>query len=734
MESPDELRRAAVDVVAPSDASASEADEIIDLTDIVERGEIPAENGFRKENTDTGLELEKSEALSLDVLMADLRSGQSTAPNGAVEEFDLDSLLDGVMSQKESAKEASASQGNVLKGESDMLASDDGKNSAEDDEFDALLQDIVGEIEPSPGAPSDEGGEDEIGLDDLDSLLTSLGGGAPKSVSAASGAKEQGETQPRGGETSAGSTHSPHSDDESSSDLSLDELDNLLDSFEVPGVDTSLSSKDEKISERVGSRQEKTVAASSRAAGKNEPVFDPSSDESSQEVEDGGGLEDLDQLLDTLMTNEPEKRMVSPEPAGEMQRAVSSVVPEEMKEVFSGSEKPRVVPREKREAVIQKSDELNLDIFSRELTAIKSTCEAALAEAGARMTELEARLREEQEKTSRISTLAERLDLVDSRLEEMGKELGQVLASEKSGAEPDEAAIRAVVARELMSEDHMPPYAAALAERLDLVDSRLEEMGKELGQVLASGKSGAEPDEAAIRAVVAQELMSEDHMPPYAAALAERLDLVDSRLEEMGKELGQVLASEKSGAEPDEAAIRAVVAQELMSEDHMPPYVAALEARLNAVDSCLEELGQALASEKVGTEPDEEAIQAIVVRELMNESNTPSYVVTLTERLDAVDSRMEELRQALASEKAGKEPDEKAIQAIVTRELMSDSNTPPYVEGMVNELVNFENRIIALENRLEKQESSSEKAAAEAAARVIREEMSAMFAELGQSE
>ena len=677
MESPDELRRAAVDVVAPSDASASEADEIIDLTDIVERGEIPAENGFRKENTDTGLELEKSEALSLDVLMADLRSGQSTAPNGAVEEFDLDSLLDGVMSQKESAKEASASQGNVLKGESDMLASDDGKNSAEDDEFDALLQDIVGEIEPSPGAPSDEGGEDEIGLDDLDSLLTSLGGGAPKSVSAASGAKEQGETQPRGGETSAGSTHSPHSDDESSSDLSLDELDNLLDSFEVPGVDTSLSSKDEKISERVGSRQEKTVAASSRAAGKNEPVFDPSSDESSQEVEDGGGLEDLDQLLDTLMTNEPEKRMVSPEPAGEMQRAVSSVVPEEMKEVFSGSEKPRVVPREKREAVIQKSDELNLDIFSRELAAIKSTCEAALAEAGARMTELEARLREEQEKTSRISTLAERLDLVDSRLEEMGKELGQVLASEKSGAEPDEAAIRAVVA---------------------------------------------------------QELMSEDHMPPYAAALAERLDLVDSRLEEMGKELGQVLASEKSGAEPDEAAIRAVVAQELMSEDHMPPYVAALEARLNAVDSCLEELGQALASEKVGTEPDEEAIQAIVVRELMNESNTPSYVVTLTERLDAVDSRMEELRQALASEKAGKEPDEKAIQAIVTRELMSDSNTPPYVEGMVNELVNFENRIIALENRLEKQESSSEKAAAEAAARVIREEMSAMFAELGQSE
>ena len=228
--------------------------------------------------------------------------------------------------------------------------------------------------------------------------------------------------------------------------------------------------------------------------------------------------------------------------------------------------------------------------------------------------------------------------------------------------------------------------------------------------------------------------MSEDHMPPYAAALAERLDMVDSRLEGMGKELGQVLASEKSGAEPDEAAIRAVVAQELMSEDHMPPYVAALEARLNAVDSCLEELGQALASEKVGTEPDEEAIQAIVVRELMNESNTPSYVVTLTERLDAVDSRMEELRQALASEKAGKEPDEKAIQAIVTRELMSDSNTPPYVEGMVNELVNFENRIIALENRLEKQESSSEKAAAEAAARVIREEMSAMFAELGQSE
>ena len=613
MESPDELRRAAVDVVAPSD---SEADEIIDLTDIVEQGEIPAENGLRKENTDTGLELEKSEALSLDVLMADLRSDESAAPNGGAEEFDLDSLLDGVMSQKESAKAASARQGNVLQGGSDMLASDDEKAIVEDDEFDALLQDIVGEIEPSPAEPSDEGGEDEIGLDDLDSLLTSLGGGA-ESLSVASSGKEHGKTQAGGGESSSDFPHSSHSADESSSDLSLDELDNLLDSFEVPGANASLSPEDKKISERVGSQQKKTVAAPSRAAGKNEPVFDASSDESLREAEDGEGLEDLDQLLDTLMANEPEKRMAPPEPAGETQRAVSAVAPEE-------SEKTRVVPREKREACIQKSDELNSDIFSRELAALKSTCEAALADAGAHMAELEARLREEEEKTSRISTLAERLDLVDSRLEEMGKKLEQVLASEKSGAEPDEAAIRALVA---------------------------------------------------------QELMSEDHMPPYAAVLAERLDLVDSRLEETRKELEQVLASEKSGAEPDEAAIRALVVQELMSEDHMPPYAAALEARLNAVDSCLEELGQALASEKAGTEPDE-----------------------------------------------------KAIQAIVTRELMSDSNTPPYVEGMVNELVNFENRIIALENRLEKQESSSEKAAAEAAARVIREEMSAMFAELGQNE
>ncbi len=156
--------------------------------------------------------------------------------------------------------------------------------------------------------------------------------------------------------------------------------------------------------------------------------------------------------------------------------------------------------------------------------------------------------------------------------------------------------------------------------------------------------------------------------------------------------------------------------------------------RLDTVDSRLDELGQALASERAAAEPDEEAIRTVVVRELQNESNAPSCVTGLMERLDTVDSRLDELGQALASERAAAEPDEEAIRTVVVRELLSESNTPPYVEGMVNELVNFENRIITLESRLEKLEVSSEKAAAEAAARVIREEMNAMFAELGQRE
>ncbi len=627
MESPDEFRRAAVDVVAPSDASAPDADEIIDLTDIVERGEIPAGDISRKDSTIAESGREKAEEASLDVLMADLRgSGNSDVPEEDLSsEFDLDSLLDAVVNQQDGRDGVSASVEEGPERVDTVSMANTADAVADDEEFDALLQDIVGDIEPSPSSevPADDEETGEIGLDDLDSLLASLGDAGSERLSDESDKREPGEENPEIGQKVSSVT--PPSGGDSSGELSMDELDSLLDSLEMPGADAVVPGGNAISEERESALTEKVLPSSKAEGGVNQVVFDASLKGDEQEMEEESGLADLDQLLDSLMANEPEKRD-EPRAASESDEKGSvpvSIVEEYPEEMLSTRGKGHVSAGNAEKGIMSaqqakgpEEEKLNLESLARELADVKTACDTALAAAVARISELESRLADEQEKAVAAASLMERLDAVDSRLDE----LGQALASERAAAEPDEEAIRTVVARELQNEGNAPSCVAGLMERLDAVDSRLDD------------------------------------------------------------------------------------------------------------------LGQAFASERAAAEPDEEAIRTVVVRELQNEGNAPSCVTGLMERLDTVDSRLDELGQALASERAAAEPDEEAIRTVVVRELLSESNTPPYVEGMVNELVNFENRIITLESRLEKLEVSSEKAAAEAAARVIREEMNAMFAELGQRE
>ena len=589
MNSPEKLRISKVDAAA-SPSGSSDADEIIDLTDIVERGKVPAAapSPAEGEAAESG---QKEEHPS--DMMADLRGdGSSDAEvENLSEHFDLDSLLDSMEAQKEEERLPSTPAQDSA--ESEKQKEQASGDMASDAEFDALLQDIVGDVK-SPSEPSsDKDGDEEIALDDLDSLLSSLGDSGNSGQSDTTSSQDEKNAQNAEPEEKPAAADLLPEDAAPSDELNMDDLDGLLDSLGTPDVEAKAPA--DAHAAPAGDESFSSSASGDAPAPKKtaEAVVQAKED---AHPDDTAELADLDQLLDSILTEGEDSGAAAPAAPQKNETAADSP---------AGSVSSSATPPAGNADAVR---ETGGSVSSRPVD------ERGMAEIEVRLARLEGLLQDEQKKNAALNNLTARLDGMDSRLAELAQSV------EKLGAE-------------------------------------------------------AKPDEEAIRAVVTRELMDEEVIPPYVSELTSHFDTLESRLADLGQEV-----------------------------------------------------------EKLNTGPDEQAIKAIVTRELLNEDVIPPYVSDLTMRFDNVDSRLEELGHGLDEVKAESRPDDEAIKTLVLRELKDENNTPPYVEGMVNDLVDFEKRIAALENRLAELEKSSEKAAAEAAARVIREEMSAMLAELGQGQ
>ena len=641
MKSPEKLRISKVDAAA-SPSGSSDADEIIDLTDIVERGKVPAAapSPAEGEAAESG---QKEEHPS--DMMADLRGdGSSDAEvENLSEHFDLDSLLDSMEAQKEEERLPSTPAQDSA--ESEKQKEQASGDMASDAEFDALLQDIVGDVK-SPSEPlSDKDGDEEIALDDLDSLLSSLGDSGNSGQSDTTSSQDEKNAQNAEPEEKPAAADLLPEDAAPSDELNMDDLDGLLDSLGTPDVEAKAPA--DAHAAPAGDESFSSSASGDAPAPKKtaEAVVQAKED---AHPDDTAELADLDQLLDSILTEGEDSEAAAPAAPQKNETAADSP---------AGSVSSSATPPAGNADAVR---ETGGSVSSRPVD------ERGMAEIEVRLARLEGLLQDEQKKNAALNNLTARLDGMDSRLAELAQSV------EKLGAEakPDDEAIRAVVTRELEDEG-VSSHVSDLTARLDAADSRLAELAQSVEKLGAEAK----PDEEAIRAVVTRELMDEEVIPPYVSELTSHFDTLESRLADLGQEV-----------------------------------------------------------EKLNTGPDEQAIKAIVTRELLNEDVIPPYISDLTMRFDNVDSRLEELGHGLDEVKAESRPDDEAIKTLVLRELKDENNTPPYVEGMVNDLVDFEKRIAALENRLAELEKSSEKAAAEAAARVIREEMSAMLAELGQGQ
>lgn len=629
--------------------SSDADDDIIELTDIVEKGSVPEASaaGGAAENP-------------LEAQMADLLAGTGKTPAPDEDEFDLDALLQATGLDEEGGK---SGEGEKAAAPADGVG-DENMDMPDMGEVDALLRDLVAPEQPeapaAQSAPAPEtsaasaapqgSGTDDV--DDLDALLASLDAPQAPPESRDAGVESAAGTEPpafsavleetvssapvAAGGVPAAAAAEPEVD--------VDDLDSLLDSIMNPDPDP----------------QEKAVGTESAAAAQTPQIED--------EVE----LSELDALLHSAEGGAPSAALSS-EPASESALEVGEFAEPEV------SAEPAAVSTPAAPEVSSSPEEFVA--ASRGAASVEEVMAAAPAE--------------------------EDGDDLDALLNAAQAEMAVGL--------PDEAVVAPLPVTGEPELDEDDPLSG-------------------LDELLATAGREAQADSAAPFAE--PEAFLQDVAPDVSQEVSQEVPqtAAQDEVEEfpLDQDLGDPLLV---GEEQPDTDLGAVV---LSSLDALAADIAAMQEKLNAT---------------VNSGPDQETIQGLqaTLNDLQDrmddaqdrledaQAEMRDLADSHARGLAAAEARISALEAELAERRAHDEAplvmppagsafrEELAavVREIMEGELQAGEYVPPYAENMAND-------IIRLEDRVSTMEMNGEKAAAEAAAKVIREEIAALAAEMGQ--
>lgn len=211
------------------------------------------------------------------------------------------------------------------------------------------------------------------------------------------------------------------------------------------------------------------------------------------------------------------------------------------------------------------------------------------------------------------------------------------------------------------------------------------------------------------------------------AAVLDSLNALAADIAAMQEKLN---ATSEAGNGPDMASFDALrervedVTAEIhdMAERHASG-LAAAEARISDLEAEL------AASSAVGIRLDDMAAEVHRLAEghMGGLTSTEARIAALEAELAAQRARSAAPLEFPAADSPFRAELLALIREVVARELQEGEHVPPYAENMSEGMVRLEDRVAAVEMK-------GEKAAAEAAARVIREEIAALVAEMGSGE
>lgn len=535
--------------------SSEPDDDIIDLTDIVEKGAVPA----------TPVEAGGGEN-PLEAQMADLLAGSGKVPVADEDEFDLDALLkasgldeEGDVSPQAPAEDVSpVAAGHAAPADEDMDMPDMG-------EVDALLRDLVAPEQPDASAPAEgvasTGAQSapEASPADFETVLQANMTAVEVTESEKSTAIEK-ITEVT--ELTASTPAAPTGEDE----VDVDDLDSLLDSIMNP--DTAAPA-------------EPLSSPPAPAEGEASPATDASA-----LPEEGADLADLDALLDAARESEGaddvapavvDSETPPSEPAADDEFDLDALLSEartEMMEEPAAPSAPEAPSVHENEAPVG------------ELDALFETGEEATDEAGADLP-LETDLGDPLlvgEAAPRLDGDfgAAVLDSLDALAADIAAMQEKINAASEAGNGPDMASFDALrervedVTAEIhdMAERHASGLAAAEARISDLeaelaassaVGVRLDDMAAEVHRLAEGHMGGLASTEARIaaleaelaaqrarsvaplefpaadspfraellvfiREVMAREWQEGEHMPPYAENMSEDMVRLEDRV------------------------------------------------------------------------------------------------------------------------------------------------------------------------------------------------------------